>query len=243
MKQTDVASLPAGNAKPLTSVAIKAFFEGKDAEHTSQKVAQIEGSRLQSLFRYFPNTDVSSVKEAVKGYREAVEREHEKEGGKKSSAYKVASNRASDITNLYGAWRFKQLKPEGLGYHDAVARARELLKTGNLRWDGGAIPTKDEKSINKQAETAGRLAMLVEKEKLQYERAHPGEEVTTEKLAEMRQKNADAIRKAGAIDMSRKLYERQGAEFCSWMIDALEACIASGEQEEAKEQEKHQQAA
>lgn len=230
-----VASLPKSEQKPLTAVAIKAFFEGSDAVKTAENVAKIEGSRLQALFRYFPSTDVQSVKQASKEYRELVEKEHEKDGGKKSSAYKVASVRASNVQTLYGGWRFENLKPEGLGYHDAVAEATKRLQAKNLKWDGSHVPTKDERAIDKEANMAGRLAYLTEKDRLKFERSHPGEEMTAEKVEEIRQQNADALRKAGAIDMARKLYEKQGAEFCGWVINALEANIAKGEQEQQNE--------
>jgi hypothetical protein len=215
----------------LSASIISAFFNGEDAQKTQEKVAQVEGSRMQWLFRYFPNSTVADVKEAVKGFKAQAEEEH----GKKSPAYKSASNRAGDIQALYGAYRFANWKPDGMGYQKATEAARAILVEKSLKWDGNHKPTDTEKADRKAAENVGKQAAMVELERREFERANPGVEITPEKIEEFRAQVAESVKRAGAVKMADAIFEKHGHEFSGWLVERLEALVHEAEQAKAEQ--------
>jgi hypothetical protein len=217
--------------KPLSAAILLAFYNGEDAKKTSEKVAQIEGSRLSYLFRHFPASDLSTIKQAIKEMKEMAREEH----GDKSPQLKSAQNRAGDIQNLYGAWRFGQFKPDGMGYTDAVSAARQKLQSMKIKWTGDRQPEEWEKDVRKRVEAEANVLHAAEMEREKYKRAHNGEEPSAEQLQQFRKDAQDALKKSGAVSMARKLYEKNGAEFCGWLIDALEGAIAAGAEEEPEQ--------
>jgi hypothetical protein len=215
----------------ISAAIVTAFFEGEDAQKTQEKVAQVEGSRMQWLFRYFPNSTVEDVREAVKGFKAAAEEKH----GKKSPAYKSASNRAGDVQNLFGAWKFAGWKPDGMGYQKATEAARQVLAEKLLKWDGKHKPTDTEKADRKAAESVGRQAAMVELERREFERKNPGVEVTPEKLDEFRAQVAESVKRAGAVKMADAIFEKHGHEFSGWLVERLEALVHEAEQAKAEQ--------
>lgn len=213
---------------PISFAVIKAFFTGKDAGDVAEKVTQLESSRINSLVRHFEVSGIDDVKTAVKDLKTDAKKTH----GEKSKEHRTAGVRASEIQTLYGAWRFADLKPTEIkgGYHAIVGAAREVLKAKAIRWTGERIPEDWERSLAKKQAAKHLADDAVEYEREQHKRLHGGDEPTAEKLEEIRAKAQDEIRKNGAVSMARKLYEKQGAEFCLWLIDALENAIAAGEE-------------
>lgn len=208
----------------LSATTLKAFFEGSDATKVAEKVAQAEGSRMQYLFGMFPQSDVSTVRAAVKGYKELAE----KEGGAKSPQHKTAGVRGSEIQTLYGAWRFGEFKPDGMGYHAAVGAARATLKGAGIRWTGDKIPEKWERDVRKQVEQEAQVELAT---RMDEERAkQKGEELTPEQVEALREKHAEESQKADMVALGRGLLKKYGAEKCGWLVDILESQIAAAEQ-------------
>lgn len=228
--------------KPLSAAVLVAFFQGSEAVQTAEKVSALESSRLNYLIRHFEASDVSTVRTAVKDMKAQAE----KDFGAKTPQHRTAGVRASEIQSLYGAWRFASLKPLEIkgGYHAVVDAARNTLKSQAIRWTGERIPEKWEKDVKKQVEQQADITLSVEMEREKFKRTHNGDEPTAEALAEVKQRTADAIRKNGAVSMARKLFDKQGPEFCSWLIEALENCIITAEAEATEQvQEKQEKAA
>lgn len=211
--------------KALSGSILKAFFEGNDAKKVAEKVAAAEGSRLQYLFRTFPNTSTEGVKAAVKEYKEMAE----KESGKGSAPYKTAGVRGSEVQTLYGAFRFGGFKPDGLSYHAAVSAARETLKGLNIRWAGDRIPEKWERDVRKQVEGEAQIELAARMEAKRREQA--GEEVSEEAFQDLKAKAADAQQKAGMVTLAGGLVRKYGPDKCEWLVEALENAIHAAKQE------------
>jgi hypothetical protein len=219
-------------AEPLTAHALVAFFSGSDATKANEKIVQAEMPRLQYLFKMFEASDVQTVKEAVKGLKDHAKAEAG--DNTKAPQYRTASTRAGEVQAMYGAWRFGGFKLGEItgGYHYVAEKARETLKEKGIRWTGERVPEAWERDVRKRVDQKANVDLAAEMEREKFKRTHNGEEPTSEQLEEVRQKAADQIQKAGAVQMARRLYEKQGAEFCSWLIESLEACITEGEQQE-----------
>lgn len=223
--------------KALTGAVLVSWFTGKDAERVSAKVEQAEMPRMKYLYSFFPASTDAEVRDAVKYLRTAAK----ETSGEKSPEYKTAKVRASEVTTLYGAFRFADVVQPTGGYHKAVADARLALKTKGIRPSGARIPEKWERVIDTEAGI--KAAEFKAVEIARHKAEQKGEELTEEQAQEQAARTRDAIRKAGAVKLAKSLFEKQKAEFCGWLIEALEALIATsdeqvteGEQTPEKEQ-------
>lgn len=215
----------------LSASILSGFFNGTDAAQADAAVAKAEGGRLAYLFGFFPNTDATALREACKGLRDTAEKDH----GAKSPEHRTASQRAKEVTALWGAWSFAEFKPEGMGYHKAVASAYAALKAKGIRANGAPIPTKDEKEVRVQAGmvAAEYAAAELLKRKLEKE----GKPVTEEVLQAERERTRKAIERDGANTMAKAIVRRKGIQFGQWLVEALEATISVA-QHEKDEQDK-----
>jgi hypothetical protein len=219
--------------KPINAAILLAFYNGSDAEKTANKVAELEGTRLKYLMAHLGRSEVSDVKEAVKGMKEAADAEAK--GDKKAPVYRSAQNRSRDVQLIYGALMFGEWKPEGVGYQKAVEQARETLKAKALRWDGQAIPDAIAKAVRKDARTEAAVFEAAELVKRRAEAA--GKEISDDEIEAERERTREAIEKQGARQMAQTLYKRKGSQFCAWMAEAFEALDAQAEQESEKQPE------
>lgn len=216
--------------KVLDAAILAAFFNGTDAQKTEAKVAELEGSRLNWLVRHFDVSEVADVQKATK----------EMKAGAAEAEKKTVAVRASEVQTLFGAYKFADWKPDGMGYHKAVETARKELKARNIRWNGGAIPDAIQKAVRKEARTNAAAFEEAEIAKRRAEAA--GKPLSEDEVEAVREKTLAAIERRGAHQMAATLYKRKGAEFCGWLIEALEAKMAEGVKDQA-EQEKQQKAA
>lgn len=223
--------------KALSGAILKAFFEGSDAKAAAQKIAQTESSRLKYLFAMFPQTSVEAVKAATKEYREMAKKEH----GAKSSQENTARNRAMEVQALYGAYRWTDFQPDGMGYHAAVTEARSRLKAKLVKWDGGKVPEKWERDVRKEVETDAQIALAAKLEAKRREQA--GEEVTEEVLANITANAKQQQERAGMVTLAGGLVRKYGPEKCEWLIEALEGAIASARQQAQEKAEAARKAA
>ena len=210
--------------RPLSAALISAFFEGSDAKAVSAKVAEVESSRMQSLFRTFPTSDTSTVRKAVSEYR----KEH-----KGKPTQRTASTRAAEIVALYGAARWADLKPEG-GYHALVASARDLLKAKGIRWDGQKIAEKWEKDIRAEVEQKAQVELAARMEVERQERA-TGQDLSDDAEKAFYTKADQDQAKAGMVKLATAIVKKYGADKALYLIEALEGAITASEQ---KTQEK-----
>ena len=219
-----VASLQSNKA--LSGALLKAFYDGSDAKKVAEKVAQAEGSRMSYLFSMFPNTAVEQIKAAVKEYKDMAAKEH----GEKSPGHKSAGVRGSEIQSLYGAWRWADFRPDGMGYKHAVDESRQMLKALNVRWTGERIPEKWERDVRKQVQRESDVELAT---RMEIEKRHrAGEEVTEEQAEAIKAEQAEQQQRADMVTLAGALFRKYGGEKCGWLIDALEGVIASGEQQE-----------
>lgn len=233
----------APKAKALNSAVIAAFFTGSDAQKTSAKVAAIEAGRLAYLFHFFPNTPTADVKQAVREYRK--EQKAQAKGDKAKE--KSIANRAREVELLYGGWKLLGLKPEGIGYHDAVAFARNGLKEKGLKWDGAKVPQKWERELAKEtaAEAQQRYEIAHEIKRRELE----GEEVTPEVAEEIEMQVAAKAHRADMAKLAQGLVSKYGIEKCAVLVEEMETAISAAQQEagnkaaEAQQQAEQQKAA
>lgn len=226
-KKSNVSKLTAkvGN-QALTSATIAAFFNGKDAEKAQGQVAQIEGTRLTWLFAFFPNTDTIGMKKAVAEYKKGAKGDGDK-------IPKAISNRAGEIQSLYGASRFAEFKPEGMGYHEAVSQAVERLRSKRIRWDGGHVVEKYEREARAevQKESAVELAVRVAQKKAEAN----GAEFTEAMEKQIRENVTEAVMTDDMSKLAAGLLRKHGHEKCGVLIEKLETSMAA---EAAQVQEK-----
>lgn len=218
--------------KAISLGVVAAFYGGKDAEQVNAKVAQAEQPRIKWLFSFFPASDLSDVRQAVKDYRDGAKTEH----GDKSPQHKSAVQRMKEFAALFGAWKFADYTPEGIGYHKAVEGAYAALKAKNIRANGAGIPDKVEREIGRQAGIVA--AEYQAAEMARHKAEQQGKTLTDEELQAERTRTRDGIEKAGAVSMASTLYKRKGAQFCNWLIDALESAIITGDQEVPEKERK-----
>lgn len=228
------------DAKPISAAVLMAFFNGTDAQQTGAKVAELEGSRLNYLLKHFERSELSDVKDAIKGMK--AQADAEAKGDKKAPVYRSAQTRAGEVQAMFGAFTFADWKPKGIGYQKAVEQARQVLNEKGIRWDGTVKPDQIAREVRKEARTTAAVFEQVELAKRRAEAA--GKELTAEEVEEQRQRALDASVKQGARQMAATIYKRKGVDFSSWLIESLEALIAEGEkQAEGEEAPSKQQAA
>lgn len=215
---------------PLSAAILAAFFSGKDAEQASAKVAAVEQPRLQYLFGFFPQSDLSDVQTAVKEMRQQAKAEH----GDESSQYKTAKVRAAEVTTLYGAYRFADLKEPVGGYKATVEAARAALKAKRIKPNGQAIPEKWERDV--QREAGIKAAEWEAAEMARRKAEQKGEKFTDADAQAEMERTRNAIERQGANDMAATLFKRKGATFCGWLIEALEGNIAAAAKAQEPEQ-------
>jgi hypothetical protein len=222
----------------VTAAILMAFYNGSDAQKTADKVATLEGSRLDWLFKHFERSEVSDMREAVKGMKAQADKEAN--GDKKAPAYRSAQTRAGEAQALFGAYTFAEWKPDGIGYHAAVEQARGTLKNKGIRWDGNNIPDAIARAVRKDARTTAAVFEAAELAKRRAEAA--GKPLTEEQIEEQRERTREAIEKQGARQMAATLYKRKGAEYCAHLVEAIEALQAQEQQEQEQQAPKQAQA-
>lgn len=237
MSQNDGGNVATMQQKALSGAMLKAFYEGSDAKAAAQKIAQTEGSRLNYLFAMFPNTSVEGVKTATKEYREMARKEH----GEKSSQENTARIRGQEVQALYGAARWTDFTPAGIGYHAAVTEARQRLKAKMVKWDGGKVPEKWERDVRKEVEQDAQVALAAKLEAKRREQA--GEDVTDEVLANITANAKQQQERAGMVTLAGGLVRKYGPDKAEWLIEALEGAITSARQQAQEQAEAARKAA
>ena len=227
-KGTVVVQMQAVTVKALSGAILAGFFNGSDAEQISGKVAALEQPRIAYLFSFFPQTDAADVRKAAKEYREDAKKTH----GPDSPQYRTAKVRAAEVVTLDGAWRHAGFKPEGMGYGAAVSAARTALKAKNIRANGQSIPSETEKRIGKEASLIA--AQYQEVEMARHKAEATGTAFTDADAEKVRAATKDARDKAGAVSMAATLFKSKGADFCGWLVEALDALQAVAAQEEGQ---------
>lgn len=211
--------------KAISAAVLKAFYEGADAKAVAQKVAATEASRLNYLFAMFPNSGLEDVKTAVKEYKAQAKAQH----GDKSPQLKSAQNRAGDIQNLYGAFRWAGFKPDGIGYQPACEAAKAILREKHIRWTGEKIAEKWERDISREVQRKAEVELAARKDAERMRRA--GEDVSDEMEQQLREKHAEQQERAGMITLAGGLVRKYGTEKAQWLIEALEGAISAAQQE------------
>lgn len=237
--------------KVLNDAAIVAFFEGDQAQRDAQKIAGAEKSRLNWLVhlmfkterdgdvtRYEPIADLTTVKEAVKGY---VKRKADDAGwkggkgaGKPPAPVKSARNRAGEIKALYAAIRFAGFDVTGKGYHDAVNGAKEALLANGINADGKKIPDEEMRKRQRLAAQEGNKVGAAVKA-AQEKAAELGRPLTDEERAEIFKDAEGVYLKGAAMDICNDILKRGGVkmaeEVAAFMPQAIEQFLATKEGE------------
>jgi hypothetical protein len=225
MDQKQDSKVATMQQRAISAAVLKAFFEGNDAKAVAAKVAATEASRLNYLFAMFPNSGLDDVKTAVKEYKAQAKEQY----GDKAPEVKSAQNRAGDVQNLYGAFRWAGFKPDGMGYQAACEAARAILREKKIRWTGEKVAEKWERDISREVE---RNAQVERAARLDAERMRRnGEEVSEEVEQQLREKHAEQQERAGMIALAGGLVRKYGIEKAQWLIEALEGAIAAAQQE------------
>lgn len=206
---------------PLSGIVLRAFYEGTEAVRVSEKVAAIEGSQLAHLFKTFPVTDFQTFKTAIREYKDLCKIN--------KAVPKVAKVRASEVQSLFGAFRWCEYRPEKAGYHAAVAAAREALRVKELKWDGGRIAQKWEKTIKAEVLSDAEVELAT---RMDMKRAEmDGQEVTEEMVAKIREKHFAAAQSAEMRTLAASLVKKYGTEKCEQLVEHLTATIATAQQQ------------
>lgn len=214
---------------PLTGAVLVAFFTGDDAAKVSEKVAKAEASRIKYLARFFDNSTVGDVREAVKDMKK----------DRPDAEKKTWITRGAEVFALYGAYT-RGFTGDSLGYHAAVAEARRILKDAGIRWDGRPILDKIAKEVRKDARTNAAIFEEVETVKRRAEAA--GKPLTDEQVEEIRERASEDLKHADAKKLAEAIIKRKGAQFAGWLIEALENALAAAYDEEQSKQEQPQSA-
>ena len=136
--------------------------------------------------------------------------------------------RASEARQVYGAvmavGEFRE-EAEGLGWSGAVQKAREVLNGLGIKWNGSKILSREEKQASAEANAIARtLAEKVVKEGLNPHDA--------EQMAAAVGEVPEQIMAEKASKMAKAIFEKQGADYCTMLINALMELIPGEVQEE-----------
>lgn len=140
-----VAGVVAASAVPLgvSGVILRNFIEAE---------AQAEDSgaskRMASLLARFEQSSTDDVRTATKAM-------HEDE--KDPKAKRIWEVRASEIRQVYGAYRFCKADFSKCGFWKAVEQASGkagILRLAGVRWDGSKVKTKEEKQSEREIKDA-----------------------------------------------------------------------------------------
>lgn len=217
--------------KPVSSAILQAFYEGKDARDTDAKVGEVEQSRIKYLLSFFPHTSLAEMQAAARGYRKDA---------KGTTREKTVRQRMVEAQALYGAWKFAGWQYQGGRYHAVVAEAYAALQSKQIKANGDHLKDKFEKEVDKKAAEKGEIEKRQFKalEMARRKAEQAGEELTPEQATAIRESEADAVLRSGAVKMAETLLKRKGVKFCLWLVESLGAGIDAVISEKAEKLEK-----